>query len=216
MTADSSEIPYFSQWETPEMTLPVYAEGSSALVRDPLWRNSGAETVEEYARWAVNVCGMACLKMVLAARGEIHPTLSLARGCTEFGGYVVDHTNDSIKGLIYAPFVAFVRERFGLTANTLVKVDSKNIPALLSRWQFFIASVHSEIRWPSRTPPTKGGHLVLVTAATSDAIRFHNPSGHDAESQANVVLPLNEFDRFFANRGIGLCCLKQESRRSRL
>ena len=63
------KVPYFSQWETPEMTLSVLAEGSAALLRDPLWRQSGAETVEDYARWAVNVCGMACLKMILAARG---------------------------------------------------------------------------------------------------------------------------------------------------
>ena len=45
------EVPFFSQWESPDMTLPVLAEGPSALLRDPLWRNSGAETVEDYARW---------------------------------------------------------------------------------------------------------------------------------------------------------------------
>lgn len=66
-------VPYFSQWETPEMTLPVLAEGAAALHRDVRWKNSGAVTIEEYARWAVNVCGMACLKMILAARGEAHP-----------------------------------------------------------------------------------------------------------------------------------------------
>ncbi|MGO7288089.1 hypothetical protein ACCT25_38290, partial [Rhizobium ruizarguesonis] len=65
-----SGVPYFSQWESPGMTLPVLAEGSQALLSDPLWRHSGAATIEEYARWAVNVCGMACLKMILAARGE--------------------------------------------------------------------------------------------------------------------------------------------------
>src|SRR5690348_738455 len=83
-----SDVPYFSQWETADMTSQVLAEGPLALLRDPLWRNSGAETIEEYARWAVNVCGMACLKMILAARGEFHPILSLARACTDYGGYV--------------------------------------------------------------------------------------------------------------------------------
>jgi len=43
---------YFSQWETASMTLPVLTEGSPALLNDPLWRDSGAETAEEYARWA--------------------------------------------------------------------------------------------------------------------------------------------------------------------
>ncbi|MDE1993750.1 MAG: C39 family peptidase [Rhizobiaceae bacterium] len=199
-----TEVPYFSQWETPGMTLAVLAEGSSALTRDPLWRQSGAETIEEYARWAVNVCGMACLKMILAARGEIHPILELARGCTSYGGYVVNEADASIRGMIYAPFVTFVAERFGLAAETMTDVDTAAIPEILSRRQFFIASVNSGIRWPEREPPSKGGHLVLVTAASPDAIRFHNPSGHDDASQVDATMPLAIFDRFFANRGVAV------------
>ncbi|MDW6021996.1 C39 family peptidase [Mesorhizobium sp. BAC0120] len=199
-----SDVPYFSQWETADMTSQVLAEGPLALLRDPLWRNSGAETIEEYARWAVNVCGMACLKMILAARGECHPILSLARVCTDYGGYVVNQADASIKGLIYDPFVTFVRERFGLLAETRTSVATTEIPGILTERQFFIASVNSGIRWPHREPPSKGGHLVLVTAASPDTIRFHNPSGHDQCSQANVTLPLDTFDLFFANRGIAL------------
>ncbi|TJV07379.1 MAG: hypothetical protein E5Y35_22085, partial [Mesorhizobium sp.] len=47
-----------------------------------------------------------------------------------------------------------------------------------------------------REPPSKGGHLVLVTAASPGEIRFHNPSGHVRQSQADVTLPLASFDRF--------------------
>ncbi|NTA19108.1 C39 family peptidase [Agrobacterium tumefaciens] len=197
-------VPYFSQWETPDMTLSVLAEGSAALLRDPLWRQSGAESIEEYARWAVNVCGMACLKMILAARGDMHPTLALARACTAYGGYVVNDVDASIKGLIYAPFVTCVRERFRLSAQTVTGVATESIPELLADRPFFIASVNSGIRWPERMPASKGGHLVLVTAASAETIRFHNPSGHDAASQADVTLPLAVFDRFFANRGIAV------------
>lgn len=199
-----SGVPYFSQWETPGMTLPVLAEGSQALLSDPLWHQSGAGTIEEYARWAVNVCGMACLKMILAARGEIHPTIELARACTAYGGYIVNEIDASIKGLIYAPFVRFVAERFGLGAETVTGVETSAIPEHLAKRRFFIASVNSGIRWPEREPPSKGGHLVLVTAASDETIRFHNPSGHDAASQADVTLPLAVFDRFFAGRGISV------------
>ncbi|TIW21716.1 MAG: hypothetical protein E5V65_05510 [Mesorhizobium sp.] len=198
------EVPYFSQWESPGMTLPLLAEGPSALYRDPLWRNSGADTIEDYARWAVNVCGMACLKMILAARREIHPTHELARACTTYGGYVVNEIDGSIKGLIYEPFVRFVSDRFGLSAETMTNVDMAMVPGLFSRWRYFIASVHPGIRWPEREPPSKGGHLVLVTAASPETIRFHNPSGHDPQSQADVTLPLASFDRFFARRGIAV------------
>lgn len=195
-------VPYFSQWETPEMTLPIVAEGAAALLNDPLWHRSGAATVEEYAHWAVNLCGMACLKMILATRGALHPTLELARVCTRYGGYVVGE--DSIKGLIYAPFVRMASEHFGLRAEVVTGLETAALPELLSRWPFFMASVHHAIRWPEQAPPSKGGHLVLVTAATPDAIRFHNPSGHDRASQADVLLPLADFDRFFANRGIAV------------
>lgn len=198
----TNKVPYFSQWESPEMTLPVIARGAIALLDDPLWQQSGAQTVEEYARWATNLCGMACLKMILATRGENYPTLELARACTQHGGYVVSEDGASIKGLIYAPFVELVSGRFGLKAEIMTGVEANAIPKLLSRWQFFIASVHHTIRWPDQVPPSKGGHLVLITSASRQAVCFHNPSGHDRASQADAVLPLDVFDRFFAGRGI--------------
>lgn len=198
-------VPFFSQWETPDMTLAVLADGAeAALRRDPLWRGSGAETLDEYAVWAANICGMACLKMILATRGEIVPTIELARRCTRYGGYVVNEADQSIKGLIYAPFVTFVKEAFGLEAQVMTNVATAEIPAILGRSRFFIASVSSSIRWPEREPPGKGGHLVLVTAASHEAFRFHNPSGHTGATQANAMLAPADFDRFFANRGIAV------------
>lgn len=200
----SKSVPYFSQWETPEMTLPVVAKGAVALLDDPLWHRSGAQSVEEYAHWAVNLCGMACLKMILATRGEDHSMLELARACTRHGGYVVADDGTSIKGLIYAPFVELVSREFCLKAEVMTGVETITLPELLSRWPFFMASVHHSIRWPGQVPPSKGGHLVLITSASPQEVRFHNPSGHDRASQADVVLPLDVFDRFFAGRGIAV------------
>jgi len=203
MDTSPETVPFFSQWETPDMTLAVLADGADmALRRDPLWRGSGAETPDEYAVWAANICGMACLKMILATRGEIVPTIDLARRCTRYGGYVVNE--GSIRGLIYAPFVTFVKAEFGLEAQVMTNVATSDIPAILARSRFFIASVSSSIRWPEREPPSKGGHLVLVTAASDDGFRFHNPSGHTSATQANAVLSPADFDRFFANRGIAV------------
>lgn len=204
MNRTACKAPYFSQWETASMTLSVLERGAPALLDDPLWQRSGADTVEEYARWAVNICGMACLKMILAARGEDHRIIDLARGCTTFGGYVVNEEDQSIKGLIYAPFVTYVGETFGLDAKTITGIPTPGIADILKDNAFFIASVNSQIRWPDRQPPSKGGHLVLVTAASADTIRFHNPSGHDEASQADVELPIEIFDRFFANRGVAI------------
>lgn len=197
-------VPYFSQWESREMTLDVIAHGAAALARDPNWRNSGATTIEEYATWADHVCGMACLKMILAARdGRARPILALARACTAYGGYTINEKGE-IKGLIYAPFVEFVRREFGLEAEVVVDIPTEGIAEVLRRARYFIASVHPSIRWPEQVPPSKGGHLVLVLQAGADRIVFHNPSGHDVASQEYVRLPLGTFDRFFAGRGIAV------------
>ena len=197
-------VPYYSQWESRDLTLAVLSEGAeAALLRDPAWRGSGARTVEEYARWAGHACGMACLKMILAAgTGTAVPTLELARLCTEYGGYVVNPENGAIKGMIYAPFVTFIDERLGIKGEVVTGVTASDLPGLMRRSQFFMASVHHTIRWPDREAPGKGGHLVLVTAASPDRIVFHNPSGHDPASQENVALPLPVFDHFFAGRGV--------------
>ncbi len=83
-------------------------------------------------------------------------------------------------------------------------VMTSDIPEILARSRFFIASVSSSIRWPEREPPRKGGHLVLVTAASDEGFCFHNPSGHTSATQENAVLAPADFDRFFANRGIAV------------
>lgn len=199
-------MPYFSQWASRDLTAAVIAEGpEAALARDPLWRSSGAHSLDEYIAWAWNVCGMACLRMILAARtGKVIQTLELARACTRYGGYTVDATSGVIKGLIYAPFVEFVRAEFGIRAEVVTQITAARVPEIFERAEFLIASVHSSIRWPQRTPPKKGGHLVLVTDASDNLITFHNPSGHDLASQENARLSLSDFDRFFAGRGISI------------
>ncbi|MBN8928531.1 MAG: hypothetical protein BGO51_21330 [Rhodospirillales bacterium 69-11] len=197
------QVPYFSQWESPDLTSAVIAEGEAALRRDPRWRDSGATDLDEYATWALHCCGMACLKMVLAARtGRVVPILDLARGCTQAGGYVVDPAADTIRGLIYAPFVPWVAEAFGLDAGVVTDVTAADLPDLLRDNAFFIASVHHAIRWPEQDPPHRGGHLVLVYAADAHGITFHNPSGHTRATQQAAHLPLATFERFFAGRGI--------------
>ena len=142
-------VPYFSQWESRDLTGDVLSKGAEvALARDPRWASSGAGTLGEYVTWGAHVCGMACLKMTLAARtGRIIPTLELARECTANGGYVVDVNTGRIQGLIYAPFVRFVRERFGVDSEVITGTTAERMPQLFDHAEFFLASVHPSIRW---------------------------------------------------------------------
>jgi hypothetical protein len=196
------QVPYFSQWETANLA-PAIIANQLTLAEDPAWASSGAKDQAEYLEWANHICGMACLKMILAAcRGKVHPTLELVRRSLPYGAYRLE--GQRIIGLIYAPFVTFVAEEFGLAAEIKLEITAADLPGILEDAGFFMASVHPWIRWPERQPPSTGGHLVLVTAASERAIVFHNPSGERPETQANATLPLANFQRFFAGRGVAI------------
>lgn len=198
----SSSVPYVCQWATPELAAALIADRAT-LADDANWALSGARDRAEYIEWANHVCGMACLKMVLTHRdGDAPPLLELARRSLPYGAYVRE--GERIKGLIYAPFVDYVREQFALEAEVRVGVEVETLPQLLAQRRYFIASVHPGIRRPEQTPPQRGGHLVLVTAVEGNGVTFHNPSGDSPATRQQVTLPLSHFGRFFAGRGIAI------------
>lgn len=198
----TTPVPYFAQWETPSLIQDILA-GEATTADDRQWKSSGALNNAEYIQWANHICGMACLKMILANQnGLVLPTLELTRKARRYGAYTVDGTE--IRGMIYAPFVTFVEKEFSMHCSVTTGISAQEIPLLMSTHEFFIASVHPWIRWPERTPPKKGGHLVLVISASEHSITFHNPSGHTRETQANAVLSIDAFDAFFAGRGIAI------------
>lgn len=193
-------VPYYSQWESRQRVIDFISNTQSAL-DDPLWAGSGAACVEDYATWARHICGMACLKMLLACRtGRVHPTFHLLELAKQYGAYVIE--GDDIRGMIYTPATEMLKHEFAVESRVVTDLEAHDIPSLISPGQFFIASVHPTIRWPEREPPKKGGHLVLVTAATDDRVIFHNPSGDTPASQESVVMGLRDFGRYFAGRGI--------------
>jgi hypothetical protein len=200
VSGPASGIPYFSQWESPSLA-SQFISRELPLKADPLWRDSGAATVDEYAEWANHVCGMACLKMILAARtGKIHPTLELARLATEFGAYVIK--DGELKGMIYAPAVKMLKDRFGIDAEVVTGITASDLESIVVPGSLFIASVHPSIRWLKGPPPKKGGHLVLVTRVSPGGVVFHNPSGHDEETQMDAAATYAQLDEFFAGRGV--------------
>lgn len=197
-----SSVPYVCQWATPELAADLIA-GCVTLADDVNWARSGARDRAEYIEWANHVCGMACLRMVLSHRdGEAPSLLELARRSLPYGAYVRE--GERIKGLIYAPFVDYVREQFALESEVRVGIEPEDLPLVLSQRRYFIASVHPGIRQPEQMPPQRGGHLVLVTAAEADRVTFHNPSGDSPATRQQVTLPLSSFGRFFAGRGIAI------------
>lgn len=200
---NTKDVPYYAQWESADIIGGIVS-GKISAMDDPLWEESGAESIAEYVRWASNICGMACLRMVLASRfGRSPAIMDLTRGALKYGAYR-EEPDGTIKGMIYAPFVEFIRDIYGIKSDVVTGVPVKNLAKVMQTSEFFLASVHHSIRWAERMPPQRGGHLVLVTNVSRTCVTFHNPSGHTMATQQNVSLEHAEFDRFFAGRGIAI------------
>jgi hypothetical protein len=191
---------YRAQWESAALAADFLAGRDAAT--DPAWGKSGAADASEYARWAEHLCGCACLQMALDARGRpVPPIHAVRRGVQALGGYV-EQPDGGIRGLIYAGAVAWLAGQ-GIAARIVLDLDAVEIPALLAAGGLFIASVHPGIRRPAEAPAARGGHLVLVFAATdAGVLRFHNPSGDTPATRSDARLPSEVFARFFAGRGI--------------
>jgi hypothetical protein len=201
VTCSLCAVPVHTQFATPELVGAI-VEGGLDPADDPGWADSGADSLAEYARWAGHLCGMTCLRMALGA--DAPSLFALRDGALTYGAYT-EEADGAIRGLVYAPFAKYVSEVHGRQATVHRHLDVARIPALLEAGRTVLASVHYGIRHPERPAPGRGGHLVLVTARTGDGagVHFHNPSGTDAGTRA-AVLPLTEFERFFAGRGVSL------------
>lgn len=200
MSVTASGVPYFSQWESPEL-VSRFLDGSLPDSADPRWASSGASTPQEYEFWARKVCGLACLKMILAARGRPVPaTMRLVEQALAAGAYLPD--GERVRGLIYRPFADWVGADYGIGAEVRPDLPVEVLSQIATPSAPVIASVHPWVRWPERTPPERGGHLVLVTGLTDGMLRLHNPSGLPAASQQDALVRPADFTRFFAGRGI--------------
>lgn len=194
-------LPYFSQWESPELVEKIVTRQIQAK-DDPHWKKSGAKDVEEYTSWSWSCCGMACLKMILAHKNnEIIPLVTLGKQCLKYGGYKLPLENHP--GLYYKPFVRFIKEEYGLSGKPTSALTMAEAKDALSNGGYVIASVTPEIRFPAKNPTKHGGHLVLLFGYDDEkrVVYLHNPSGFK-DSQRKVMISYDQFKKFFDNKGI--------------
>lgn len=193
-------MPYFSQWESAEL-VGRFIAGSLRVADDPRWAESGARTQQEYEYWAGKVCGLACLKMVMASRGiPVAPTMMLLERALTRKAYI--RSGEHVQGLIYQPFASWIGEDYGIGAEVMPNLSLDVLAAHASPRAPVIASVHKWVRWPASNPPSRGGHLVLVTGVRDGVFRLHNPSGLPGVSQCDALIRQADFTRFFAWRGV--------------
>ena len=197
------QVPYYSQWASPEL-VPAIVGGTMRAADDPRWAEYGASTPEEYEWWAVQLCGVACLRMALGAWDlDVPDPMRLAADCVEVGAYV--HREDGgLDGLIYAPFAAYVRARWGLVADVRPDLPMDQITKHVAAGDLVMLSVYRTIRALDPAPPRRGGHLVLAVGADEEHVVIHDPSGLPGRSQEYARVRWSDLERFYAGRGIVL------------
>lgn len=198
-----SPVPYYAQWESPDL-VPEIIAGTRRAADDPNWQKSGADSPQEYAYWSWRLCGMACLRMVLDHwRGIAPAPVQLAQECLEAGAYV-RHEDGRLDGLSYAPFAAYARARWGLFAESRPELPVEDISRQLGEGRLVMLSVHPSIRALDPAPPHRGGHLVLAVASGPEHVFVHNPSGFPDGSQRDARVAWADLGRFYAGRGVVL------------
>ncbi|MBT2539782.1 C39 family peptidase [Streptomyces sp. ISL-44] len=194
-------FPTVTQYASPDLIEAIAYQGH-APADDPRWKESGAPDHATYTRWCTQICGIACLRMILLRRDGHAPTLfDLLDGARKYGAYTENTDTRTIRGLIYAPFADYVHAELGLVADVHGSLPAGKLIDLLDAGQTVMGSVHKEIRRPDQPAPGRGGHLVLVTGHKNGAVRFRNPSGHTTETR-NAELPIDVFTTFYGQRGI--------------
>jgi len=200
-------IPYISQSASPELAEAFFTKNEDPK-NDTNWKISGAESLEEYCLWVKHICGIACLAMILKAKGYKNIRLiNLAKEAERYGAYRIQNTN--IEGLFYRPFTKYVKELFNINSEVIKRnLNTKQIIKRLHNMEYIIASVSPQIRYANQNnmlvPNTRGGHLIVITGIDNEYIYYHDPAGIYNESQENASIPLSRFNHFFAGRGIAI------------
>ncbi len=203
-------MPYNSQWPSPEFVDVILKTEDRNGMLDPNWKDYGTIDPEEYKLWSRNTCGMSCLRSILQYTKCItFPIMTLAKRCTEYGGYIP--TSDDIEGMFYQPFVDYLKGDFNLNGRVANSLTLEQILQEVSRKNFVIASVSPLIRDPRLIPPTRGGHLVLITGYDLDkslsndecgVLYIHDSTGYYNKNQKYAEISINDFMKFFAEKGI--------------
>jgi hypothetical protein len=207
------DIPYFSQFESPDLVEDIITEKSSAQ-NDPRWNQSGAETSAEYESYSWQICGMACLKMILAGlfKMEDHPLVALAKEAQRFGVYKPNskpNMRENLDGMFHKPFIKYLK-KFNLNGNLLRNAGRNSIAYQIYHNRFVIASVHHYIRHDNPSDNGKRGHLVLITGfriknGRVSGFFINNPSGFQSnKSQEHHFVSMKNWKKCFSGTMIAI------------
>jgi hypothetical protein len=201
-------VPYYAQVASPELADAIFANELDARL-DPRWRESGAETAEEYAYWCWRACGPACVKMcVEALGGEKRSLMDWVRTGLSLNGYLVekdDQGNPVEVGWLHRALADLIRGAGFQAAPQPVAME--DFTRYLGESCLLIASISYEVGLDARPVTHTGGHLVVVVGVrlmgdTLEDIIVNNPSGRSEGLRVNASISSERFRAGYSGRCI--------------
>ena len=201
---EQHDVPFVCQFAHPDHAEPSLKKELEPI-DDSNWADTGATSSERYAVWAFTMCGMASFSMVLAHfKNKTEKPAVLAEDALNHNVYY-EENNGTLSSMQYREFADWITQ-YDLQAKVISRLSVRGIQYALSHGKLAIVSVNPNIRGYDTAPARqKGGHLVLVTGYDREkkTISINNPSGFVSnDTQVNHNIPLQEFDAFYAGRGI--------------
>lgn len=162
----SYKINYYSQWESRNLNKRIELHAMEAS-EDPLWKNSGADSKEEYQRWSENICAIACFKMILDNFGLISKnvkSISLAKQSAEYGAYKYKDNKQKIEGIFWKPFQKFILEKYNIKSCIVNCLTVPKMSRLLIDNQIVFLSVSPFFHYSNKKVKItkRTGHVILV------------------------------------------------------
>ena len=155
------------------------------------YQAEGFETIEDARSWTQRICGLACLKMVIAKKtDQVIPLKTLLDQGLAVDGYM--------RGIGWIhQGLADVAKQYGITALCQSIGDKLDIiDQALGRGELVIASVSCGFN-----PEKKGGHLVLIVGAKADGFIIHHPSSEEDEQWQHHFISKDKFKQCFSEHG---------------
>lgn len=216
------KVPFFAKWESPKLAASIRS-GKISAKDDPMWEESGAKDQAEYESYSWQICGMACLKMILTAinKTKEYRAVSLAKEAEKYGVYKKNKSVDpknNLDGMFHSPFLEFIKT-FGLLGFKKTQVQEYQLSHYINDQLFILASVQEDFTAPkTHDPLKKGGHLVVMVGfevkdKKVTGFYINNPSGKFGENQEYFFIDIETWKNTFSGN---ILCLFSEIYSSRV
>lgn len=209
----SSQPPYISQFVD---IYPASITLNTPLTNKQHIKKYGAKDSKEFTFWAWRNCGIACIKMILEAKGKAKDKtiMDLTNQGIKLGGYIVYENGKFVdKGWFHHSLVALLK-KYGIHAYMRKWQSIESVANDLLKNKLVILSVIAPgrkfIKEDGSFNPKENakfdGHLLLATGVKMngkevEGVYVHDPRGLD-KYQKKTFIPTKIFNKIFSHRTI--------------